>query len=465
MRKALLTSCYLLLTFSFLVPVDTSAQSKADSVSWLTINSNYDSVYVLINKSFDNAKKRGNAEQFSIPSGKYEIMVIPRYSKPVTISSKFLPDSFYVADIAFYSILREENELYSKAELKDTLLVTNIIAHESRASATSARVIVRSDQQKQAISTAESDYNSTYLRVTSNTDSLYLRIDDRYNKVKRIANGDSLLIKPGFRKIYVSHQHSKEWSTTKHFRAQSTTVINKEFDLNQATVSSLNNNIATKPYYDSNFLVVSDEDSKIRINGIEVDYGAAKLNLETGPVFIEIENHFTGTSRFYGEVRNLAGDKAVVVNAYTKPIYGVSAFLSILPGTSQLYKQQKSKAALLSGSFALFGALSISRNNVYKAELDEFNTLLELYNRTTNEEEAFVLGNQLERQQSITKKRDNQRLVLFGITGAIYAFNIYDALSSKPSGGYRKNTDLDFYLGSELIDNRNYSTLTLKYDF
>lgn len=101
----------------------------------------------------------------------------------------------------------------------------------------------------------------------------------------------------------------------------------------------------------------------------------------------------------------------------------------------------------------------------YNSELNTFNDLKEQYNNTNNEQTALELGDQIERQQSVVKKQDNQRIALFSLTAIIYAFNIYDALTSKPEGGYRSNTDIDFYLTNEVAGNNRYTTLSLRYDF
>jgi len=54
---------------------------------------------------------------------------------------------------------------------------------------------------------------------------------------------------------------------------------------------------------------------------------------------------------------------------------------------------------------------------------------------------------------------------MFGIAALLYAFNIYDALFSRPNSGYRTPLDLNLYLEPGVFKESHYSSLTISYGF
>lgn len=453
------------LSFAFLAySVTLSAQSNPDSEATIQINSNYEFFYVLTGDSTKSAKLRKSDEFFDIKSGVQKIWIVPPFSSPYSIQRNFIADSIHVIDIAFRSMLDKPSSAFLKIQSNDSTF--NSLQNykiESSNLTSSFRMYTSSDYQ--ASLESDQDYNSTYLKINTNVDSLFIQTSSFEGKPKKIANGDSILVNPGFRTIIISHERSDEFVIRRPFKQSVTTTVEHSFKLSDTSIEQLSDNIATKPTYDANLIIVSDDDSEITVDGEPIGRGAVKLNMQTGPVDILVENKFTGLSSFSTKIFNLESDKTIILNAYTKPLHSKAQLYSFVPGLSQVYKRQRIKGYAFSGSFLLSGYFAIQKKQQYTSELNTFNDLKERYNNTDNEQVALELGDQIERQQSVVKKQDNQRIALFSLTAVIYAFNIYDALSSKPEGGYRSNTDIDFYLNNEVVGNNRYTTLSLKYDF
>lgn len=455
---------FLFLLFILLSANALKAQEITSSVAKVKVTSNYDSFYVLTGDSTESAKLRKSDEFFDIKSGVQKIWIVPPFSSPYSIQRNFIADSIHVIDIAFRSMLDKPSSAFLKIQSNDSTF--NSLQNykiESSNLTSSFRMYTSSDYQ--ASLESDQNYNSTYLKINTNVDSLFIQTSSFEGTPKKIANGDSILVRPGFRTIIISHEKSNEFAIRRRLRQSVTTTVEHSFKLSDTSIEQLSDNIAIKPTYDANLIIVSDDDSEITVDGEPIGRGAVKLNMQTGPVDILVENKFTGLSSFSTKIFNLESDKAFILNAYTKPLHSKARLYSFVPGLSQVYKRQRIKGYAFSGSFLIAGYFTLQKHNQYQKDLTAFNNLERRYNESTNEQATLELGNQLERQHQIVVEKDNQRIAFFALTSAIYAFNIYDALFNKPDGGYRTKTDIDFYLNNEMVDSNRYTTLSLRYDF
>lgn len=444
------------------------AQSEPEQSAKLKVISNYDSFYVIVDESIQNTNRRFSDTFFDIQSGQHVIWVVTEFSEPFKIVREFTADSIHILEVSFLEILDEQSELYTKIYNEDSTLNKGLTLQPTRANLAS-RFEMMSDSMYTARQSDDTDYQSSYLKISTNVDSVYVTIlengIENTNHIKKIGNKDSMLVEPGFRQFTLSHEKSAESSFERLFSDSTTTVVNHSFLLQTPTLKSLSDNIATEPYYNSNLIIVSDEDSEIMVNGEYQGIGVIKMNMRTGPVDIVISNKFNNNARFSTSVLNTSSEKAIVFDAYAKPEKNKAMLYGFVPGLSQIYKRQKIKGYILSSSFVLASYFSLKLNSSYNNELDIYNSLEKKYNTTTNEITALTLGNQMEEQYEVVKKNNDQRTALFALTGAIYAYNIFDTLFNTPKGGYRTKTDINLYLSNKVINNENYSTLSLRYEF
>lgn len=463
--------CFSLPFFFFVLASHTvSGQSKNEGTAKIKINSNYENFYVLVGDSIKNAFLSNSGDFFDVqtrftstPSSR-KLWVVPEFSNPFSIEEEFYSDSIHVLNISFQSILQKQSEIYLKLLGGDPSFKT-LQNYRVPNSSLTYNFKMFSEEKYQAESNSTDLFSSTYVKVKTNADSLFIKTSSIDGRAKKIANGDSILVKPGYRSITISHQNSEEATIRRTFRKSATTTITHLFDFSETSIEQLSDNIATAPTYDANLIIVSDDDSEIYVNGRSIGMGAVKLNLRTGPANIRTANKKTGISYFSTKVSNVDDEKAIILNAYTKPSLRASRYFSVIPGASQMYKEQKLKGYSISFGFLISSYLTLQNHNNYKSELAIFEKLERRYNDETDEQRAFELGNQLDRQQQIVKESDNKRIAFFALTGAIYAFNVLDAFFNKPESGYRKKTDIDFYLNNEMVDNNRYTTLSLRYDF
>lgn len=455
--------CFLVL-ITFVGINELKAQSYDLGTTKATITTNYKQFYVIVGDSIKHAQLLNNRDMFEFEAGVKTIWVIPKYSAPYSFNNDFEKDSIYVLDVAFRNTLDQPSQTYNNIR-------NNLVASPTITTISTNSTMVTSSISKFTKWDYEKHINpiiknrESYLKIISNVDSIYVNTSLNNSTLKHIASGDSIAVQPGLKSIYVSHPKSVQRLYRKHFIDSTTTTIQHTFNLNPPTATSLTDNIATKPHYNSNLIIVSDHDSKIIVNGLFIGTGAVKLSQETGPVNISIINDYMGEFQIRSQVLNTKNEYAVVEQLYTKPKRSTANFLSLFPGGSQLYKQQKVKGYAISGGFLLSGILSFVSHQNYKSELDEFNALQKKYNLTTNAQLVLEYGDALEKQQKVVADLDNKRIAFFSLTSLIYAYNLYDGLFTSPKSGFRKNTNIDFFLNNEVIDNQNYSTISLRYDF
>lgn len=462
------SSFLFLLSFCFGLTISSFGQvlspdSLNPSQGYLNVSSNYAELFVIIDRDFSKITKVNSEDLLELEPGDKTITLVPEFSPPFTFTRNIKPDTVHVIRISYNNILDERPFLYKKIALESQDL-ENYDWKKERAErfpgsySISETSITKFLQQRNE----EKNFEDTFLKVKANVDSIYVGINA---EVFHIASGDSLPMLPGDRFIRLSHQNAYESNRTIWLEKGETTIINKTFDLKETSIGLLKNNIATTPYYKSNFIIVTDKDSRIIIDGEFRGVGAAKAFRRTGPVNVEIINPSTGTFSSTYKIRNQSLSKAIVVDGYTKPKYSKVKFYSLIPGFGQIYKHDEMKAAAIGGSFALFAGLSIYSQTLYGNELDEFKNIRFDYRNAIDEQTALELGNDLEKQHKKVTKKNNQRIVFFSLTSLIYAFNVYDALFSEPKSGYWEQTDINFYLNQENISGKQVSTLSVKYAF
>ncbi|WP_421775241.1 DUF5683 domain-containing protein [Gracilimonas sp.] len=440
-----------------------TSDTLSSEKGFLSISSNYDSLYVIIDRDFGTIQKLGENEILDIDSGKHTITIVPEFTPFFTFEETILPDTVLITRINFTQILDNQTSIYKRIMLEDSTLKNfNWESKNTNRSFSTSHKSFKNYFESEVQTEA-----NAWIKIKTNVDSVYIRnnFTQKRRQVIKIANGDSISIRPGNRLIEISHPKSEEWRTTKKIGTGKTTTIHHNFKLTETSFKTLTNNFAIIPYYQSNLFIVTDNDSEIYVDDIFIGTGAAMLNRKTGPAKVVIKNPYRGADTYTPKITNLPNEDGVVINAYTKPDRLLNRIIGVVPGASQLYKHQKLKSAIIGGGFLIFGGLALQRNNLYHEKLSEFKNLRNAYNNATDEQTAFELGNELDKIHNIVTKRDNERYIFFTLTSLLYAFNIYDALFDSPESGFRSDTNIEFYFQKNSISNKTSTSMTLRYAF
>ncbi len=442
-----------------------NAQEINDLSGYATFKSNFESLYVVINEDSNSVHKVSVEKLIELDAGEYSVTIIPEYAASFNTFLRIKPDTVSVVSVYFSGIIYDQNPYFKLLQANS---INEYLEQEKAYQFLDGMFFLNEytlDEFHGRQFEQQDDFNNTYVKISSNVDSLFLQVGRYLGETYHIANHDSVAIRPGTRRVILGHPSSYDQSFLLTIEEGETYQVEHSFQLTKPSVYSFENNIAVGKYYNSNLIVISDEDSDIYINGKYVGLGAAQTNVRTGPYRVTVHNPYIGERTFTGTIANIPGEPATVVNAYTKPTKYMSRFLTPFPGASQLYKKQTLKGYLLSAGFILQSGLTLYTNHNYRQELREFNALRERYLVSTNEQAVFDLGNQLEQMQPRINQLNDRRKIMIGITTLIYAFNIYDALFTRPNSGYRSDLNLNLYLEPGVFRESYYSSFTVSYGF
>ena len=305
--------------------------------------------------------------------------------------------------------------------------------------------------------------NSGWLKFKFNTDSAYVVPGNILFDAIKLASGDSLELETGVRLFSLQTHFDKSDNLYLQVFKDSTVTYSHTFKESNFSPATLTKNVASRHYYDANVIVLTDEDSDIFYNDEYQGTGFAKFNIGENLEELEIRNPDFGHKK---RRLNVPEPRLIYIEDHRRPIKSESRFYSIIPGASQLYKKQHIKAFLFGASAATLFTFAGVKSFDYHYELNVFHEYQESYENATSEQAALRFGDLTENQQTKVQRLDNQRrgLLLAGIL--VYGYNIYDAFTSKPAGGYRnKDKDLQFYLSQKEITGNVGTVGTLRYNF
>ncbi len=303
---------------------------------------------------------------------------------------------------------------------------------------------------------------SGFIKFEFNTDSAYVIVGNDLFDAFKLASGDTLELKQGIRLLSFQTPFDKSETAFVQVFTDSTITYSHRFSDRNFGPATLTNNVAARHYYDANVIVLTDHDSDIYYNGEYQGTGFAKFNTDREIGDLEIENPDFGDSK---KRLNIPEPRLTFVSNKLRPDKSQSRIYSIFPGLSQFYKKQHLKSLLFVASTAALFTYAGLKSSDYKRELNVFHEYQEKYNNATSEQMALRLGDLAESQKSEVQRIDNQRQGLLLAGFLIYGYNIYDAFTSKPAGGYMKSRDLQFYLSQKEITGSIETVGTLRYNF
>ena len=283
-----------------------------------------------------------------------------------------------------------------------------------------------------------------FLKFEFNGDSIIVVLDRDIETKRSVASGDSLELVVGTHLIEAYHPFDFRTINSRFIYEDSTRILKYNFQ-NNISKAAIKGNLASEQYYNANFMLMVDHDSEIYHLGELMGVGFAKLNSPLKQIELEIVNPDFGSKK----IDFSTGQGVSIYEHYRRPGELMAKTISVVPGASQIYKKQYLKGLGLSvASFSLLG-IGLKKSNEYSEEKENFYSLRKRYNDARDEEQVFILGNLTERQQDVVTELDNQRKFLLGGAILVYAYNVFDAFTSSPTGGYYKKRRLEFYLSQE----------------
>ena len=278
-----------------------------------------------------------------------------------------------------------------------------------------------------------------YLRVNVvNMDSVYVVINDDFDSVFEIASGDTLTLPTGSTKVRVINKYYIDQVTTFEIEDGLTNRLNSNLIPTRGREASSLRSSYPRLFWGANNFILSDPETELFINGEYV--GTHFARIDTVGRF-EITGIHSSGATFSRRFETTEGQLFHFHQKHLQPSRSTSRALSILPGASQLYKNQNIKAVSFIAGILGGAALSYSYDNRFQQSYDEFNALADLYLLAANPIDAYQLGidaqNALDDADRYSTTRDR---IIYG-TAFLYLVNVVDGFLA-PSIGFRDKSRL-----------------------
>jgi hypothetical protein len=289
------------------------------------------------------------------------------------------------------------------------------------------------------VSFVEKSQEVGFLKIITNIDSFLVIVDSNFACIKQSYNNYILKLPVGKRRITISSRFDLD--NTFYVKIDNHTL--KEYSISFGKNINLYKNSKIYFKYSSypklkwgyNLVVISDESTKLYVNKTCIGEHFVKLNVPAGLVNVKALNIYAGTAN-----RDLfvSTYRMSIVEIYVSPIKGIAQGLSILPGLSQYYKNEKKKGLLLLTSILMSFGISQYYNRLYHNSNEDYLELKNDYFNSTSNIDAYRLGNLAQSKYSETKKYADLHNIFFCSGLLLYTYNLLDGLFKKPKSDYRK---------------------------
>jgi hypothetical protein len=176
-----------------------------------------------------------------------------------------------------------------------------------------------------------------------------------------------------------------------------------------------------------------DVPADISIDGKVIGKTLASQDLPAGTYKIEVSHPVLGQR---SEEVNIQPNQRTSLFMYMLPSRSTAYVLSLIPGASQIYKNQ-SRGYIYSGLFAVTAGASIYFLMDYTKKNNDYNAAISSYNSATTSTEAAKYRQQVLSLYDGVNNASKMKNTALMAAGAIYVWNIIDALIFTPELGYR----------------------------
>ena len=299
------------------------------------------------------------------------------------------------------------------------------------------------------------------LSIKANVDSLYLVLNDNFDDLYHLADGDTIEVPSGKQRIRLVKKYYRDVITSIEIRTDTMNVLRTYL----RPFSNLKHNKLASSYprifWEAPAIVKSDSDARIYVNNEFRGKGIARIEKE-GFVIVksELPSGEAKTVRFQTDERS----SFVVKEIYHRPEKQKTRLLALVPGVSQIYQGQKLKGIGILGASLAVAGLAIKYHLDFSNKHQDFIDTQSSYLTTQDPQTAFELGNLAEQQLSEANEYANIRNnLMYGIIG-LYLYNVVDAMI-KPNNGYRNTVNIDPYIDFEKKNRNSVYGLSVSFNF
>lgn len=277
------------------------------------------------------------------------------------------------------------------------------------------------------------------VRLRSSVDSLYVVIDGRYDRARRVANGDTLALPAGERDITIATSRTWDVTTSANIVADSTQLARLQVLDEKDREEYLENSSYPVLKTGANLQVETDPDAAVLVNGAVKGQGSTQLRLPAGRYVVTTHHPVAGEKEERVTVRD-DPPRLVDLVMYTKASRKRARRLSLVPGLGQLHKNDTARGLIVLSGFTIAAAGGLQQHVSYASANSEYEDARLSYENATTEEEALRFGNLAEQQYDAARSAYRGRNVLVGLATGLYLYSLLDAWLTTPDAGYRSPT-------------------------
>lgn len=297
----------------------------------------------------------------------------------------------------------------------------------------------------QTIKTSASEDSISYgfLSITTQLDSVYVVINDNFRNVYHLANRDTISLKTGKQRIRIIKKYYDDLITTVTIKPDTVSEINTNLLPFRGFRYYKYYSSYPRIFWGAPVIIKGEQDARLFVNGKFAGQGLARVDT-TGYLTVrsELPDGQIKTKSFYVD----DGLQTFhVITFYQRPQKNKAYYLSILPGASQIYQNNKLKGYVLLGASIIGSGLAIKFNQDFTNQYQKFEDTQRKYLTATDPQSAFELGNLADKQLRNAKLDANLRNAFMYGTIGIYIYNVVDGLL-RPKMGYRKKLKIDPYV-------------------
>lgn len=297
----------------------------------------------------------------------------------------------------------------------------------------------------------DTDKNTGIIEFSIEADSLFLYLNKNYRNRITITDGMSLRAPAGATKLEIfgsTIPDRIEYIFLRENRPYSLTLRDRFFREDEL------NPMYAAYRWDANLMMFSEEDTEISV--LYTDYranGALKAKLPSGTHRVRYTSSTGRVTERFIEVNSY---QLLTDERYFKPRKNITVIAGIIPGGSQLYKRQPSRAALAFGLVGATTGLAIHYNRQMGIDGRQFETAVDRYRRANTAENATLFGDQADKFAARVDSHRRNRAI-FGVSAMVlYAAHIFDTFREPESGFAQRRTfnpyrDFSFDLQNDSI--------------
>ncbi len=275
--------------------------------------------------------------------------------------------------------------------------------------------------------------DSSYVISNIKSDKGFVVIDDNFKNCIEIEKRDTLTVPANIKSMTFIQKDFKDITVNQALTAGDTTQ-------NSVVSAFLSTNTDRKKYssyarcfWDANIIVLTDYDSKIKINDQGFGSENIRLSLTKGSYILNIENGNTTLKKEF-----TVSDDLQIINSYLRPSKSQVFKRSFIPGYAQITKRENFKGFIfigISSALTISTALSVINSEKEKNKYEDLRNEYRLSQDPNRILEIISESNQA--LDEIEKSDKIRNYSLLGL-GLVYTLNIFDGIKP-PKIGFRSD--------------------------